>query len=192
MKIKAMLFDVDGVLLNGRLEKDYGISEEIVQPFFLGPFPAALSGEADLKEIISPYLKQWGWQGNVDEFLDYWFQAEHIIDEALVEYIQRLRAQGIKCYLATNQERYRTTYILEKIGFKDFFDGIFVSNELGVRKPDVSFFAKAYEVLLPVEKEAVLFWDDLVENIEAAQSFGIAAETYTDFQDFKQKMKTYV
>lgn len=194
---KVILFDVDGVLLNGEsfahsMEKDHGISYDMVQPFFRGSFPATISGDADLKEIISPYLKVWGWKGSVEDFLDYWFKAEHKIDQPLVEHIQDLRARGVKCFLATNQERYRAAYILEKIGFRDAFDGTFISSELGVKKPDLKFFEQVHEKLLPIEKESILFWDDLEENVLAARGYGFVAEIYTSFEDYIQKMKKYV
>ncbi len=60
--IKTILFDADGVLINGgqfssHLEKDYGITREITAPFFTGPFIECLIGNADLKEVIPPYIK---------------------------------------------------------------------------------------------------------------------------------------
>ncbi|MDB5170789.1 MAG: HAD-superfamily hydrolase, subfamily variant 3 [Candidatus Saccharibacteria bacterium] len=195
--IKTILFDVDGVLLNGQsftieLEREYGISYDMTQPFFKGPFRDSTVGLRDMKEVLEPYLKEWKWPHGTDDFLEYWFTKEHSIDQSLINYIQRLRAAGTKCYLATNQERYRTTYIMERMGFADMFDGIFVSNDLGVKKPDVAFFEKAHQQIPGVAKEEILFWDDLAENVAAAEAYGIQAELYTNFDDFTKKMELYV
>lgn len=195
--IKVLLLDADGVLLNGEmfsrlLERDYGITNEQVQPFFRGIFTEATVGKADLKEIIQPYLKEWKWKGTVDDFLQYWFRAEHKIDEQLVEYAQKLRVRGIRCYIATNQEKYRAQYILEEIGFSSKFDGLFVSYELGTQKPLPDYYEKVYEKLQPISKSEILFWDDSLSHVEAAKEFGIKAELYKNFKDFEEKMKRYV
>jgi HAD superfamily hydrolase (TIGR01509 family) len=195
--IKAILFDADGVLINGEmfstvLERDYGIPPEKTLPFFQGIFQETIIGNADLKEIIAPHLKKWGWNKSVDELLETWFTAEHSTDEELIAYIQQLRKDGIVCCLATNQEKYRIAYMLEHMGFKDAFDKIFASAHMGFMKPDVRFFAKAFEDLRDVEKGEVLFWDDSPKKVAGAKEFGIHAEVYTTFEDFKEKMRGYL
>jgi FMN phosphatase YigB (HAD superfamily) len=91
--IKVAIFDVDGVLVNGErfstaLDRDYGISIEKTLPFFNGEFQHCLVGNADLKEAVTPYLLDWGWDKGADIFLDYWFNAEHTINKELIDYIQ--------------------------------------------------------------------------------------------------------
>lgn len=142
--IKAVLFDVDGVLsahepFRERLARDHGIAAEITLPFFRGPFRDCLVGKSDLKEQLLPYLKQWGWQQTVDDFLSYWFISEHRPNLPLLQVAQQLRQHGIPCYLATNQERYRTAYILHEMGFATQFDGVFSSAYIGYMKRRLSF-----------------------------------------------------
>jgi putative hydrolase of the HAD superfamily len=89
--IQLVILDADGVLIHAerfskQLERDYRITTQITEPFFSGPFKECLIGKADLKEELGPYLKKWGWQKSVEEFLDYWFTAEHKIDQSLIEY----------------------------------------------------------------------------------------------------------
>lgn len=192
-----ILFDADGVLVNGEmfsfeLERKYGISNESTQPFFKGIFQECLINAKDLKKEIAPYLKQWGWQKSVQDYLDEWFVYEHKIDQSLIDYVQQLRAQGIMCFVATNQEKYRADYLLNKMGFKDNFDKVYASAYLGARKPDQEFFASMLEDLGSVEKQEILFWDDSLSHIAGAKQFGLQAELYTTFDDFKSKMKQYV
>src|SRR5260370_34888439 len=105
--IKVILFDVDGVLVNGysfsgRLARDYGITQEATVSFFKGRFGECLVGKADLKAEIEGSLPKWGWQGSVDDFLNEWFDTEHSIDEALVDAIKSVSQGGVRCYHATN------------------------------------------------------------------------------------------
>ncbi|MDE2030930.1 MAG: HAD-IA family hydrolase [Patescibacteria group bacterium] len=194
--IKVLIFDADGVLINGEmfskiLAKEYGISTEITEPFFDGPFSECLVGNIDLKEAISPYLEGWGWKTGVDSFLDYWFSAEHSIDQDLIAYIQECRKRGIKCYVATNQEKHRAEYMLDKLGFVNNFDKLYASAHLGHKKPSLDFYEKLVNDLDGINKEEILFWDDSPKNITAARQFGINAELYTTFEDFNKRMKIY-
>ncbi|MBU2632416.1 HAD-IA family hydrolase [Patescibacteria group bacterium] len=197
--IKAILFDIDGVLsasgprfFGKALEKDHGISNEKAITFFHGVFRKVLKGELDLKTEIGPYLKDWGWRGTVQDFLDYWFKSEHKSSEKLIKFIQKLRKQGILCCLATNQENYRAKYILKEMGFEKAFDKYYFSAHIGHKKPEIKFFEKVFKDLKIFRKDEILFWDDLGRNIIAAREFGFIAEQYTTFEDSKKKMKKYL
>ncbi|HAQ03079.1 hypothetical protein A2467_02000 [Candidatus Nomurabacteria bacterium RIFOXYC2_FULL_36_8] len=194
--IKVLIFDADGVLINGdifseRFSKEYGIDIDKINPFFDGPFKDCLVGKADLKEVITPYLEEWGWKDGVDNFLEYWFSSEQSINQELIDCIQEYRKNGIKCVMATNQEKYRADYIFNKIGFVNSFDKMYVSAHLGHKKTNIEFFEKLVKDLGDIKKDEILFWDDDIENIKTAKGFGINAEVYTTFADFKQKIKDY-
>jgi putative hydrolase of the HAD superfamily len=195
--IKVVLFDVDGVLANGeepfsrQLERDYGITQQMVGSFFRGSFQHCLIGSADLKQELAQHVQQWGWQGSVDEFVDYWFRCEHCINEPLVEEVQQMRQRGIPCYLATDQEKYRTAYILDHMGFANAFDGMFSSAHIGYTKRDQRFFAHILQKLHPVKATEILFWDDTPAKVATAHAAGLQAEVYHDFAAFMEKMKQY-
>ncbi|MBI4138024.1 MAG: HAD-IA family hydrolase [Candidatus Wildermuthbacteria bacterium] len=194
--IKVLIFDADGVLINSerfskRLAREYGISTEKTTPFFAGVFNECLIGSADLKESIAPYLNEWGWEKSVEDFLNYWFSSEHSVDIELVNEIQKYREKGIKCFVATNQEKYRAQYMLGRMGFSESFDRLYASAHLGSKKPSLDFYEKIISELGGIKKEEILFWDDTEENITGAIECGIKAEVYISFNDFKKKMKTH-
>lgn len=190
--ITALIFDADGVLINGErfsniLARDFHTDKAKEKEFFATTFQDCLIGRADLKESIAPYLPSFGWTGTADEFLDYWFRAEHRLNEELVQYIGKLREAGIPVVLATNQEKYRSQYMLEHMGFDAVFDKIYSSAHLGLKKPTAEFFARVVEDM-NVNKAEILFWDDDQRNIAGATEYGLQAEFYTGYDAFLTTM----
>lgn len=195
--IKVIIFDADGVLIQTELfseqySREFGVPVEKLTNFFTGTFQQALVGNADLKEILLPHLSEWKWNKNVDELLEYWFTAEHHLDQPLIDYIQTLRHDGFVCIIATNQEKYRAEYMLEKMGFAKSFDKLYASCHFGTQKPDEMFYQKLMNDLGNVKKNEILFWDDKKRNVDAALQFGWHAELYTTFKKFQQKMLSYL
>lgn len=195
--LKAMLFDVDGVLVLGdrwdkHLSRDYGITEEMTQQFFTSRFGACVTGKADLKEEIAPFLRQWQWAGTVDDFLQHWFSSSREVNQPLLAYIRQLRSQGQPCYIATMQEQYRTAYLLEEMGFAQEFDGMFSSAYIGHMKSKPEFYHHILHKLTPMQAEEIIFWDDTPHNVATAREVGIQAEVYTDFESFQTVMQAYL
>lgn len=197
--IKVILFDGDGVIINKpmlfseHLAKDYDVSyEEAILPFFKNEFQLCLTGKADLKEVIKPYLSKWNWDKSIDELLEYWFKNENFVDKRITDLIIAYRTSGIKCYLHSNQEKYRTDYMKDVMGLGEFVEDIFSSAYLGVKKPEPQFWQSVFDKIQPVSKEEVLVWDDDKENVESAKAFGFNAEFYNGYDSFIETMKKYI
>lgn len=191
--IKALLLDADGVVITGisfskRLEMDYGITTDITAEFFQGVFQKCLVGKADLKKELPIYLKRWKIPMTVDKFTDYWFRSEHKLNQELLDYITLLRKKGLRYYVTTNQEKYRTEYILHEMEFCKLFDGVFSSAYISYKKPQQKYFEKVLENLKNIKKDEIIFFDSSKENVEAAKLFGIKSKLYKDLEDFKKKM----
>ncbi|KKR41681.1 MAG: HAD-superfamily hydrolase, subfamily IA, variant 3 [Parcubacteria group bacterium GW2011_GWF1_40_6] len=195
--IKVIIFDGVNCItyqeaLSIGLERDYKIPLEKTLPFFKGELQDCVAGKSDLKEVLPSYLKAWGWNEGVDGLLRYWFERDHKMDKELISYIKELRSKKVLCLLATNNEKYRFAYMLSGMGFTEIFDRSYCSALLGCKKPDQNFFQKIFNDLENIKKEEILFWDDKAENVKGAKEFGIYAEIYTTFEDFKAKMKQYM
>lgn len=98
---------------------------------------------------------------------------EHIeLDPAALALVDRVRASGIRCVLATNQHDHRFAVMRDRFGYRDRMDSLRPSCELGAAKPDPAYFTTILE-LEGITAEESLFIDDKAANVEAAQSVGI-------------------
>ena len=65
---------------------------------------------------------------------------------------------------------------LKKTGLGRFFEGSFISQELGAQKPARAFFDKVFEALGPVDrKDVVLLGDSLTSDMKGARTAGVTA-----------------
>ena len=194
MSIKVVCFDADGVVVNPKKqfsifrEKEYGLTQEMTAAFFNGVFLDCLKGKADLLDVLPPYLQAWNWQESTQEFIRVWNETEHVIDEQLMSFIRKIRGSGIRCCLATNQEKHRAAYMRTRMGFQDLFDQLFISCEIGSMKPEAEYY-HAIEKQLGCKADEILFWDDTLTHVKAAHACGWRAEQYTDFDTFMQLME---
>jgi putative hydrolase of the HAD superfamily len=157
--------------------QEFNIQISELDDFFKTDFQECLVGRSDLKIAITPWLKKWNWPGSVDDFLDYWFKAEHNLNFDLVKNIRELRKKKIKCVLATNQEKYRLEYMKKEMDLESIFDTIYSSNLIGFKKPDIQFYAHILNDLNE-DPANIIFYDDSQENIESAKSLGINSNLY--------------
>lgn len=192
-KIKVVVFDADGVIINSpdyfsvQYEKEFGVSSDIIQPFFKNRFRDCVIGKADLKEELALSLDEWKWKGTPEELMKYWFKAEHYIDERVVKKIELLKEKGIKCHLGTQQEKYRMEYIKKEMGFEHIFDEIYSSCDIGYEKPDKRFFEFIYNDLNKtgdIKPEEIMFWDDKQSIVNVAKELGWQGYLYTNFDEF--------
>jgi len=186
-KIKIVIFDLDGVVVHPAwafakyLDCEHKITREHTREFFAGPFNDCLKGNAELKELLPPYLASWKWHGTVDDFVDLWLKTEDCPDARLLELIRELRASGMKCGLGTNQERCRAQFIRKNMRFESLFDHLFISCELGSLKPEEEFFKKVSKEL-DCPPDSILFFDNEQHYVDAAQRAGWKSELYVDYE----------
>ena len=177
-----LLLDADGVVLkkgeyfSERFSREYNVPLEEVLMFFKNVYGDCQAGTKDLKQELIPYLRQWNWEGSVDDFLDYWFEDVEINTE-IVAIIEEFKQRGISVYLASNNEHYRARAIEEALG--NMLDGYFFSADLKVKKTNSEYFSKVAESL-GVETNEMNFVDNDERNISAATEAGVNARLFND------------
>ncbi len=193
MKYKAIFFDADGVVFNNayqfsdRLETEYGIQHETLQPFFTGVFRQCSVGNADLKEELGKVIVDWGWKGTVDELLDFWFHVGTTVDQDVASYIRELHNSGVRVFLATDQEKYRGAFMRQLLGGGKLVEEVFFSAELRASKKESAFWERVLETT-GLRKGDMFFTDDDQKKVDAVQGLGIDSYLYTNLDELKMKL----
>jgi putative hydrolase of the HAD superfamily len=183
MNIKAIMVDVDGVLVlhpdvkgwTVHLDRDLGISVETLQRRFFDVYwDDIVCGRATLRDRLGPVLEELWPRVSCEDLIDYWFANDAHVNLELVGALKRLRRQGIELHLATVQEHERALYLWETLDFQSHFDGMHYAAALGCAKPDPAFF-KRIEDRTGLAPSDIFFIDDKAANVEAAQNVGWSA-----------------
>lgn len=189
-EIRAVLWDADGVLQHGHPAPGHGgapVEEpswperlaaiggpDFAEALFAAEKPA-LRGEEPFRAAIEELLDTRGLTVYADDVLALWDDVH--LDPAAFEVVDRVRAQGISCVLATNQQDYRVRLMREDLGYDAHFDRTYYSSEVGAMKPDAEYFRRVLADL-EIPSAATLFIDDSAANVESARSLGINAERH--------------
>jgi putative hydrolase of the HAD superfamily len=182
LAIRALMVDVDGVLVDGRpedgrawqtsMEEDLGFGSDALHHGFFAPYWVELVlGRAGLMEGLAAALAKIAPHVGAAEFMSYWFERDSRVVAPLLQELAAIRAAGVRVYLATNQEHMRAAYLMQKLGLAEHVDGIFYSAQLGVKKPDREFFQRV-QAEVGLRGEEILLIDDSRQNIEAARDAG--------------------
>ena len=128
---------------------------------------------------------------NIRAFYGRW---EEMLGEAFhdtVEIFRKLKASGnYKIYALTNWSAETFGIAKERFEFLNWFDGIVVSGDEKMRKPQPEF----YRLLLnryDVNAEESLFIDDNYRNILAARELGINSIHFTSAVDLEQQLPEF-
>ncbi len=203
--ISTVLWDVDGTLLDfNAAEKAAVIS--LFAEFGLGPCTDPMIARysqinvgywerLERKELSKPDIL-------VGRFRD--FFSEYGIDPSLAEpfndkyqvrlgdtivfrdnsydIVSSLRGH-VKQYVVSNGTILAQTKKLKNSGLGALMDGVFLSEEVGVEKPDVKFFERVFSELAEKDKSKILIvGDSLTSDIQGGVNAGIVTCWYNPFK----------
>lgn len=97
--------------------------------------------------------------------------------------VKSLRGK-VKQYVVSNGTIAAQTKKLRLSGFGELMDGVFLSEDLGVEKPDILFFEKVFEKIHPEDKSQVMIvGDSLTSDIQGGNNAGIMTCWYNPEQN---------
>jgi 2-haloacid dehalogenase len=184
--IEAVVFDLGGVLIDWDPRHLYRkiLADEAFMEWFLaevcspnwnaeqdrGRTWAEAVAEATARhpehaELIAAYAERWPEMVKGD------------IPES-VAVLEALWARGVPLFALTNWSAETFPHARARFAWLTRFSDILVSGELGVKKPEPAIFRLMIE-RIGVEPAAVVFIDDVVDNVESARAFGMRAVHFT-------------
>lgn len=96
-----------------------------------------------------------------------------------MEAMHRAKAASVPIFILSNMQTHAWDYLAETYDCWSACEGVVVSCDVGLIKPDPAIYRHLCEKFL-VTPESCVFVDDMAENIEAARAFGMQGVQLTD------------
>ncbi|WP_411347610.1 HAD family hydrolase [Paenibacillus sp. WLX2291] len=185
--IKAVIFDLDGTLLDRDLSLESFIRDQydrldvlhfIDKDEYVARFIQLDNKGYMWKDIVyASLIEEYQiWNISADELLaDYIenFKNHCIPFPHLTELLEHIISQKIKLGMITNGFSDFQLGNVESLGIRHYFEFIMVSELEGIRKPDVSIFKRALERLEIEACEAIYVGDHPVNDVMASRRVGM-------------------
>lgn len=188
--IQAVVFDFGGVFTPSpfeavRLMGDVaGIDHEQAMGYVFGaydrdtdhPWHRAERGELTLEAArheIREHARSEGLELDLYDMLT--FMSGATVRADVVERTRRLRADGYRVALITNNVVEFRDFWRAMLPVDELFEVVIDSSEVGLRKPDPRIFALALDALGGIDPSRSVFLDDYPGNVVAARAVGMHA-----------------
>jgi putative hydrolase of the HAD superfamily len=194
---KFLLFDFGGVVVEIYFERVFdiwsyhsGIAMHELKSRF--SFDAAYCkherGEIEASEYFATLRDSLGISISDTQFEEGWMAMFGCEVEGIETLLNQLQ-DHYSLHLFSNSNSMHYNYWSEKYsGTLQAFQNIFVSSEIGKRKPDVDAFLSVANAI-GTSPENILLFDDTLENIEGARNAGLKAELVNSVADINTALE---
>ena len=197
--IKNIIFDVGDVLFEYRWKAmfmDHGLSEEKALAVGTSMFEDPMWKILDLamlthEEVTAEYVKKYPqYAADITWFLNHG-EYMHVKRTDVWAKVHTLKKKGYKIYLLSNYSENLFEKHTKNAAFLNDIDGMVVSYQVHMAKPDERIYRYLLEKYHLQEKECV-FFDDKEENTEAARKLGMEAITVTSKEQLLENLDTFI
>lgn len=204
--IKNIIFDLGGVIMTldhpeaVRRFKALGLAdaEQQLDAYTqTGIFGDLEHGKISAEVFINEISKQVGHEVGYDDCLHAWLGYCKEVPARNLQLLQELRQKGYRLILLSNTNPFMMSWVMsDQFDGKGhplsyYMDACYCSYQLGVMKPEETFFRKVLmtEQILPSE---TLFIDDGPRNVAAASQIGITTFCPENGADWTQEIYQYL
>lgn len=93
--------------------------------------------------------------------------------DGVSDLLRTLKKQDKKLYLLSNAQDAFTSNEIKMFGLLSYFDGLMLSSESGICKPDPAFFDCLFQKYELNKQDSVMIGNDYISDIQGAYDFGI-------------------
>lgn len=199
MPVKAVIFDIGGVLVQGsgdrsrkdRWEKRLGLESGALDRT-IWSLPASVRANVGLAtedEVWQEVTQHFALTAHESAQLRADYFSDSVWNEALIGFARALRPR-YKTGVVSNAWPTARTAIVDHVNAAMFDDMVF-SAEVGLAKPDRRIFELAVYRLRVKPAEAI-FIDDVQKNVEVAQAIGLAGILYQNTRQVIAEIEEYL
>ncbi|SDW23810.1 HAD family hydrolase [Paenibacillus sp. CF384] len=184
--IKAVIFDLDNTILDRtRMFSDFTHSFlghyfnhlESTKPVYDRMMELDLDGYKDRNVLFAELIAELPWREKLThaDLADYYkreFIKHAILMDQATDVLSHIR-KNYRSGLITNGRNAVQYGKLDQLGIRDAFEFILVSEEAGVKKPDVRIFQMAINKLQVPAEECIYVGDHPINDIEGASMAGM-------------------
>ena len=197
--VKALLFDLGGVVIDISVERalrHWAPCSRLTFEQMRGrlaadePFRQPERGELPTADYFDHLRRVFQLDASDQQIADGWNAILVGENTESLRLVESARNQ-LPCYAFTNTSHtHQATWMNAFPNVVSAFERIFTSPELGLRKPErAAFDAVTREI--GVEPHAVLFFDDLLENVEGARAAGLQAVHVRGHEDIRRALEQF-
>ncbi len=187
--IKAIIFDIGGVVLSKRIEEvylklinDLGIDCDSFEDFRKNyDFSGILKGEDSIEKFLKDIKKKFSLEVNIIERWKKVYVDSMLINNEVINIINRLKKNYIISSLSNTSKLHAE--INRKRGVFSYFEPALNSCDLGLIKPE----KEIYNLMLDrlnLKPEQCIFIDDREPHIDSAKKLGFKTILFKDSQQF--------
>jgi 2-haloacid dehalogenase len=194
-KIRSVLFDLGGVLVDWNprhLYRQMFLDEGVMEHFLATVCTQAWNEEQDagrpffegVELLIARYPEH---AAAIRAYDLRWGEMLKGAIEESVAILAELRASGVPLFALTNWSAEKFPLARTRFAFLEWFDGIIVSGEERLKKPDRRIYQLAVERfgLAPAE---TLYVDDAEKNVRAADLLGFRTHHFVEPEELRNRL----
>jgi 2-haloacid dehalogenase len=192
---KAVVFDLGGVLIDWdprhlyrKLLADEAAVEEFLATVCTPEWNAELDRGRPFAEGVAELVERHPEHAaNIAAYHERWPEMVAGDIPGTVEVLAELRAAGVALYALSNWSAETFAITRGRFEFLEWFDGLLVSGEERVTKPDPAIFRLLLD-RFGLDPAATVFVDDAEANVAAARRLGIDAIRFTGPEDLRREL----
>jgi 2-haloacid dehalogenase len=184
--VKAVVFDLGGVLIDWdprylyrKLLDDEAAVEEFLATVCTPEWNAEQDRGRPFAEGVAELVERHPVHAAaITAYHERWPEMLGGVVDGAVEVLAELRAAGVPVYALTNWSAETFGVARERFEFLEWFDGVLVSGEERMIKPDPAIFRLLLD-RFGLDPEATFYVDDSEQNVAAADRLGFDAVRFT-------------